>query len=271
MTGKLKFIRSAVAVLALVAASAGVVGNAQAANPKPTPTIIGGTSATTGKVPWVIALNNEWSTLPNGQLCGAALVRPDKLVTAAHCVDLPIETYLAVQGRDKLSTTVGRTSKISGIWADPEYKKKPGHDVAVVTLATAFTGVPTLPLEPDPAADAVGARPTAYGWGDTKGTAPAGTFQKLIAPVLGDAYCEQVYKDDNYVKDGKGEICAGYKEGGKDTCQGDSGGPLVLNGRLFGIVSWGVGCAEPGHPGVYAEVATYHTELMQHILGMTDR
>jgi trypsin len=53
------------------------------------------------------------------------------------------------------------------------------------------------------------------------------------------------------------EICA--EALGGDSCQGDSGGPLfgtLADGRRVqvGVVSYGLGCATPLFPGVYAEV-----------------
>ena len=58
--------------------------------------------------------------------------------------------------------------------------------------------------------------------------------------------------------------------GGTDSCQGDSGGPVIcIDGRnqpvLYGVVSWGYGCAAPGYPGVYGKVAS----VMDWIEGIT--
>jgi secreted trypsin-like serine protease len=266
MTARLQLVRAVLAVGALTAASLGAVSaTASPAPDGPHTRIVGGDIAHTADTPWAIALNNSGSPVPSGQYCGSTLVAANKIVTAAHCATEAASTYTAIQGRDELSGTGGKTSKITSIWADPEYGKSPGHDVAVMTLTTPFTGVPTLALETSAAADTAGAASVVYGWGSTEQTGPEDTFQKVAVPVLGDAYCESAYASEGY--NAAGEICAGYEDGGKDSCQGDSGGPLVLNGRLFGVVSWGVGCADAGNPGVYAEVATYAAELQAQIDG----
>jgi secreted trypsin-like serine protease len=151
------------------------------------------------------------------------------------------------------------------VWIHPGYNTKDNrYDIAVLTLAKPFTGVPVLPLETHARADRAGAVPTVYGWGDTQGTGPDQTLQKAAVPDLGDNTC---LANKSYVAGGYAaatNICAGYLKGGTDACQGDSGGPLVLNGRLLGVVSWGQGCAQPNKPGVYAEIAPMAKAVLQH-------
>merc|ERR1711976_721692 len=66
----------------------------------------------------------------------------------------------------------------------------------------------------------------------------------------GDATCDSAYGSyGGIVADVM--LCAG--EAGKDSCQGDSGGPMTFNGQHVRIVSWGVGCARSGYPGVYGQ------------------
>lgn len=52
---------------------------------------------------------------------------------------------------------------------------------------------------------------------------------------------------------------SGDLDGRVGTCEGDNGGPLVCEDELgvsylWGIVSWGQGCGQPGFPGVYTQV-----------------
>ncbi|WBQ04775.1 S1 family peptidase [Kribbella sp. CA-293567] len=226
--------------------------------------IVGGTLSSTTEAPWAIALTNSTSSRSTGRWCGAALVKADKVITAAHCMIKPASTYTAVQGRPDLTdTTVGRSSGIKSIWIHPGYNRTENrYDFAVLTLSRPITGVPLLPLETDPKADRKGVVPTVFGWGDTQETGPADTLSKLAVPNLGDAAC---LANEEYTANGYAaatNVCAGYVDGGRDACQGDSGGPLVLNGRLLGTVSWGKGCAERGYPGVYAQISSA-TKLLQ--------
>ncbi|PVD20357.1 hypothetical protein C0Q70_18511 [Pomacea canaliculata] len=83
-------------------------------------------------------------------------------------------------------------------------------------------------------------------------------LQKVSLPIVPLSQCLAAYGSNMLVSDIN--ICAGdVKVGGIDACLGDSGGPLMCyqNGAyfLYGTVSFGKGCAEPGFPGVYANIA----------------
>ncbi|PNF43461.1 hypothetical protein B7P43_G10804 [Cryptotermes secundus] len=63
-------------------------------------------------------------------------------------------------------------------------------------------------------------------------------------------------------------ICAGWKKGGFDSCEGDSGGPMVIQRPdkrwlLAGVISWGIGCAEPNQPGVYTRISEFREWINQ--------
>ncbi|MEO3751403.1 serine protease [Streptomyces sp. B6B3] len=228
----------------------------------PQPRIVGGEPTTTDAYPFITQITDT-----NGfQFCGGTLVAPNKVVTAAHCLqgERPA-TIEVVGGRTNIDGTDGTVSAVTGIWRHPEYDRVNFvNDVAVLTLADAMP-YDTLPIAQ--AADSglyeEGTLTRILGWGATSsnGSYP-NQLRTAEVPVVSDESCAAAY-DPGF--DADAHVCAGYEEGGVDTCQGDSGGPLVIEGRLAGITSFGNGCAEPGWPGVYTQVNTYADLLTEQI------
>ena len=85
-------------------------------------------------------------------------------------------------------------------------------------------------------------------------------LRQVTVPVVSNESCAADYVEDR-AKVTENMLCAGLPAGKLDACQGDSGGPLFMDAGgtpvLVGIVSWGIGCARPGKPGVYTRVGNY--------------
>ena len=202
------------------------------------------------------------------QQCGGSLVGTRYVITAAHCTarlspgDLKIrvgDTNLAEEF-EALAFTVD----VKTIIQHPDFNNRTlQNDIAILEMSDSIALDIYPHIKPACLPDAGATFPgaaTVTGWG----TVASGSFQnswlhEADLTVFPDGDCgvmNSVMTEDM--------MCAGLKEGGKDSCQGDSGGPLVAVDpanyhalSLVGVVSWGRGCGDPRYLGVYAEVSHF--------------
>uniref|UniRef100_A0A3P8ZQT4 Transmembrane serine protease 4b n=1 Tax=Esox lucius TaxID=8010 RepID=A0A3P8ZQT4_ESOLU len=176
------------------------------------------------------------------------------LNTPSHGKDL--NRWQVVLGRTHLVRT-GSIS-VAAIIIDKDYHAHShDYDMAMVQLASpVITGDTVRPvcLPPHSLPLKAGDTLVVTGWGLSVLFSPGNltsVLQSATVCLIERKVCSQ---SDYDLLITPRMLCAGYMEGKVDTCQGDSGGPLVFLSRswqLVGVVSWGLGCARPGHSGVY--------------------
>ncbi|MEK8034524.1 serine protease [Ideonella sp. DXS29W] len=231
------------------------------------PEVVGGKTAKDGRWPFMVALLDA-GTASNydAQFCGASLISSRDVLTAAHCVkgSKPAQIQVLVGTQDLKSG--GRRVNIARITVHPKYNSRTSDsDVAVLRLAEEVTDITPVEYASTLAEEdkyaAAGKPVWGMGWGETETTPHfPNQLQNVKVPVTDRTVCNAADAYNGKVTDTM--LCAGLAEGGKDTCQGDSGGPLVAkngDGQFHlqvGVVSWGYGCADPNHYGIYSRMAT---------------
>ncbi|KAJ0174988.1 hypothetical protein K1T71_009129 [Dendrolimus kikuchii] len=248
------------------------------------PEVVGGRVTFPGEFPHMGAIG--WKSVQNDWKfnCGGSLISHNFVVTAAHCTSASAaDTSLAdtvpkiVRFMAKnVAGPVANDVSISEIIVHPNYKSpKKYYDIALIKLEkyVVFNNLAQpacLWTKPD--LKELGSA-TVTGWGVLRPNSLAfsAELQAAELDVLEDSVCNNLltkYCNRNWCGFSDHQFCAGKLTGGVDACQGDSGGPLQAKIPLpdyvsyniynvFGVTSFGVGCAEPGLPGIYTRISSF--------------
>ncbi|KAG5679816.1 hypothetical protein PVAND_009354 [Polypedilum vanderplanki] len=228
-----------------------------AANVRSGGKIVGGIEVPIENVPYQVSVRYN-----NYHTCGGSIISSSFILTAQHCTSGRTAGYLTVRAGSNSSINGGEIFQVSKIIPHPnfnEYSLDYDFSLLKLTNAIVLDGI-TKDKVQLPTQDEILAKGIAMfvsGWGATLNPNQSTSILRGVTITSIDFdTCNLIYLRDGGL--GASQICAGELAGGKDSCYGDSGGPMVsLAGtrKLYGVVSWGIDCALPGWPGVYARVS----------------
>ncbi|KAF7638948.1 Serine proteinase [Meloidogyne graminicola] len=198
--------------------------------------------------------------------CGCALIDKEFIVTAAHCFAKSrlSNRYKVLLGGHAIYS--GLPHNVVTISIHPLYQiVHSAYDVALLKIspkAIFNESIWPICLPTTPPKNNVMCVVT--GWGRLKeGGERSLTLREIHVPIISTITCND-FRHYSGRMHPTSMICAGFNNGQIDACQGDSGGPLQCQNtkgvwELQGLVSWGIGCAQPKFPGVYAKIFVMKT------------
>uniref|UniRef100_UPI00398E54A0 salivary plasminogen activator beta-like n=1 Tax=Pristiophorus japonicus TaxID=55135 RepID=UPI00398E54A0 len=236
--------------------------------------IVGGNQATIESHPWQAALYvTEKRSRNPFFICGGSLIHPCWVLTAAHCIDTRVShaEYQVFLGKPSINETSKSDQNfavekiiIHQKFNDDTYD----NDIALLKLksqsgmcARESKLVQPICLPSKHLTFPENTPCEVSGYGKQAEFSPF--FSKFLKEARVHLISQQKCGSPAYYgkKLTENMLCAAHPNWKADSCKGDSGGPLVCenNGQmhLYGIISWGEGCARKNKPGVYTRVTNY--------------
>ncbi|XP_050353685.1 trypsin, alkaline C-like [Nymphalis io] len=167
-----------------------------------------------------------------------------------------------------LPYTGGHLHRVESLLDHPGYAyPKAYHDIGILKLATPAILSDRVALAPIAGPNywvPDNTTLTTAGWGTIQSFfRPAEILQQVDIKMINHDFCRENYAKlqsvhgDDIPNVTSEMVCAGLLAGGKGVCYGDSGGPLLHQGVVIGITSWGQPCARAEFPGVFVNVPSY--------------
>ncbi|XP_031625797.1 venom serine protease Bi-VSP [Contarinia nasturtii] len=234
--------------------------------------ITGGRPADPNEWPWMAAIIRRGQ--PNMVSCGGVLITDVHILTASHCVFKYDKSELTVRlGEYDIAIkneTRARDFRVAEIRSHIDFDEFTyDNDIAILKLnqKVLFNSYIWPVCMPPPGESFEGYIGIVTGWGTQFFGGPSSNvLMEVSIPILNSDDCQNSFVE----RIGENVLCAGTKEGGRDSCQGDSGGPLLVqlpNKRwvTVGIVSYGIRCGEK-YPGVYTRVNKFSNWIIENAI-----
>ncbi|KAI5641207.1 trypsin domain-containing protein [Phthorimaea operculella] len=210
-----------------------------------------------------ILMNNElW--------CGGAIIDKDRVLTAAHCLQLQYNNRFFREYVKMLTVRVGSTNATDGgevlrvveITFHPNYKPSTlEFNVAVLKLHKNLSIGSEAPIQDIEYAKknflSTDNNILFLGWGSVLGGGGTGgtvLLQKVELPVYEFGDCQNIYGRELVTHT---NFCAGFISKRKNVCNHDAGGPAVIGSQLVGVLSFSAKrCDNLDHPAVFTSVGS---------------